>query len=146
MRGAGLLIQQTFNISCIAILESVRKERMAENTASFDFELDRNDTAAIAALDQKASSYFDHRDPVSEVDILARLCLIIRWNRIVQHPRLWRSPTISTTRALPASLTKRTHERRSDQPRATDDDDFHMMTPVQVYPGVIRQNSLSWRS
>jgi hypothetical protein len=83
----------TFNHSCIAILESVRKERMAENTAIFDFELDRNDAAAIAALDQKASSFFEHRDPVSEVDILARLCLIIRWNKIVQHPRHGARPT-----------------------------------------------------
>ena len=47
----------------IAIPKSVRKERMAENIAVFDFELDRGDIAAIATLDQKASSFFDHRDP-----------------------------------------------------------------------------------
>lgn len=47
----------------VAIPKSVRKERMAENFAIFDFELDRDDVAAIAALDQKTSSFFDHRDP-----------------------------------------------------------------------------------
>ena len=47
----------------VAIPKSVRKERMAENFAVFDFELDDADLAAIATLDQKASSFFDHRDP-----------------------------------------------------------------------------------
>jgi len=36
---------------------------MAENFAVFDFRLDQDDLSAIAALDQKASSFFDHRDP-----------------------------------------------------------------------------------
>jgi diketogulonate reductase-like aldo/keto reductase len=47
----------------VAIPKSVRKERMAENVAVFDFALDHDDVAAIAALDQKASAFFDHRDP-----------------------------------------------------------------------------------
>lgn len=47
----------------VAIPKSVRKERMAENFAVFDFELEQSDVEAIAALDQKASSFFDHRDP-----------------------------------------------------------------------------------
>ena len=47
----------------VAIPKSVRKERMAENFGIFDFELDGDDIAAIAGLDQKASSFFDHRDP-----------------------------------------------------------------------------------
>ena len=47
----------------VAIPKSVRRERMAENMDIFDFELDAEDNRAIAALDQKASSFFDHRDP-----------------------------------------------------------------------------------
>ncbi len=47
----------------VAIPKSVRKERMAENFAIFDFELDQDDIASIATLDQKTSSFFDHRDP-----------------------------------------------------------------------------------
>lgn len=47
----------------VAIPQSIRKERMAENFAVFDFELEADDVAAIAALDQKTSSFFDHRDP-----------------------------------------------------------------------------------
>ena len=47
----------------IAIPKSVRKARMAENFAIFDFRLDQNDLAAIATLDQRASSFLDHRDP-----------------------------------------------------------------------------------
>jgi 2,5-diketo-D-gluconate reductase A len=47
----------------VAIPKSIRKERMAENFAVFDFELEADDVAAIAALDQQTSSFFDHRDP-----------------------------------------------------------------------------------
>ncbi len=47
----------------VAIPKSVRKERMVENFSVFDFELDYEDIASIATLDQKISSFFDHRDP-----------------------------------------------------------------------------------
>lgn len=47
----------------VAIPKSVRKDRMAENFAVFDFVLSAEDVAAIATLDQGASSFFDHRDP-----------------------------------------------------------------------------------
>jgi len=47
----------------VAIPKSVRKERMEENINIFDFELGTEDMEAIKALDTKASSFFDHRDP-----------------------------------------------------------------------------------
>ncbi|WP_029000905.1 aldo/keto reductase [Azohydromonas australica] len=47
----------------VALAKSVRKERMAENIAIFDFELNEADLARIAALDTNTSSFFSHRDP-----------------------------------------------------------------------------------
>ena len=47
----------------VAIPKSVHKERIVENFNIFDFELSSADMAEILALDQKRSSFFDHRDP-----------------------------------------------------------------------------------
>ena len=47
----------------IALAKSTRKERMMENISVFDFELGAEDVAAIATLDTKTSSFFDHRNP-----------------------------------------------------------------------------------
>lgn len=47
----------------VAIPKSVKKERMKENFDIFDFELNAEDMEEIATLDQKVSSFFDHRDP-----------------------------------------------------------------------------------
>jgi diketogulonate reductase-like aldo/keto reductase len=47
----------------VAIPKSVHAERIVENFDVFDFELDPDDMAQIASLDQKVSSFFDHRDP-----------------------------------------------------------------------------------
>lgn len=47
----------------VALAKSVRKERMAENIAIFDFALDDADMARIGALDTDTSSFFSHRDP-----------------------------------------------------------------------------------
>jgi 2,5-diketo-D-gluconate reductase A len=47
----------------VAIPKSVRKERMEENFNIFDFQLSDEDMQSIQTLDQKASAFFDHRDP-----------------------------------------------------------------------------------
>jgi diketogulonate reductase-like aldo/keto reductase len=47
----------------VAIPKSVRKERIRENFSIFDFDLRNEDMEAIATLDMKVSSFFDHRDP-----------------------------------------------------------------------------------
>jgi len=47
----------------VAIPKSTHKERIVENINIFDFELSTEDMAAIASLDRKTSSFFDHRDP-----------------------------------------------------------------------------------
>ncbi|EKU80943.1 2,5-diketo-D-gluconate reductase A [Massilia sp. UYP32] len=49
------------NIASLA--KTVRRERMRENLDVFDFALDGDDMAAIAALETGASSFFSHRDP-----------------------------------------------------------------------------------
>lgn len=47
----------------VALAKSVRKERMVENLAVFDFELPEEDMQFIATLETGKSSFFSHRDP-----------------------------------------------------------------------------------
>jgi len=47
----------------VALAKSVRKERMAENLAIFDFALSDDDMQAISTLETGTSSFFSHRDP-----------------------------------------------------------------------------------
>ncbi len=49
----------------VAIPKSVRKLRIEENFDVFDVELSPDDLSAIAALDTKTSSFFDHHDPAT---------------------------------------------------------------------------------
>jgi diketogulonate reductase-like aldo/keto reductase len=60
---AQVVLRWLIQRSVVAIPKSVRKERMKENFNVFDFELSTRDIEDIATLDQKASSFFDHRDP-----------------------------------------------------------------------------------
>ncbi|CAM2162991.1 Glyoxal reductase [Burkholderia cepacia] len=47
----------------VALAKSVRKERMLENLAVFDFKLSDDDIESVATLETGASSFFSHRDP-----------------------------------------------------------------------------------
>jgi diketogulonate reductase-like aldo/keto reductase len=60
---AQVILRWVVQRGIIALAKTVRKERMSENIGIFDFELDSEDAAAIATLDSKTSSFFDHRDP-----------------------------------------------------------------------------------
>lgn len=58
----------------VLIPKSSHKERMAENLNIFDFTLDENDMAEIAALDEGKSLFFSHYDP----ETVERLCSLVR--------------------------------------------------------------------
>ena len=60
---AQVILRWVVQRGIIALAKTTRKERMLENISIFDFELDAEDVAAIATLDTKTSSFFDHRDP-----------------------------------------------------------------------------------
>jgi len=60
---AQVILRWVIQKGIIALAKTVRKERMSENISIFEFELDAEDMAAIAALDTHTSAFFDHRDP-----------------------------------------------------------------------------------
>jgi 2,5-diketo-D-gluconate reductase A len=60
---AQVILRWLFQRGVIALAKTTHKERMIENISVFDFELSAEEVAAIATLDTKTSSFFDHRDP-----------------------------------------------------------------------------------
>jgi 2,5-diketo-D-gluconate reductase A len=60
---AQVILRWVVQRGIVVLAKTVRKQRMLENISIFDFELDAEDMAAIATLDTKTSSFFDHRDP-----------------------------------------------------------------------------------
>jgi len=60
---AQVIVRWLVQRGIVAIPKSVRKKRMAENFAVFDFTLSDAEMQAFAGLDSKTSSFFDHRDP-----------------------------------------------------------------------------------
>lgn len=63
-KSVGQVVLRYLLLRGIAVLaKTVRRERMAENLAVLDFDLDEADMAAIATLETGTSSFFSHRDP-----------------------------------------------------------------------------------
>lgn len=60
---AQIILRWLVQRGIVTLAKSTRKERMMENISVFDFELSSEDLAAIATLDTKTSSFFDHRNP-----------------------------------------------------------------------------------
>jgi 2,5-diketo-D-gluconate reductase A len=60
---AQVILRWLIQREVIVIPKSVHKERIVENFNVFDFELSHEDMDAIATLDRKVTSFFDHRDP-----------------------------------------------------------------------------------
>ncbi|OYU54646.1 MAG: 2,5-diketo-D-gluconic acid reductase [Chitinophagaceae bacterium BSSC1] len=61
---AQVILRWLIQREIVAIPKTVNKERMQENFNIFDFELSKEELLAIKSLDQKKSSFFDHRDPI----------------------------------------------------------------------------------
>ncbi len=60
---AQIILRWLVQRGIVTLAKSTRKERMMENISVFDFELSSEDLVAIATLDTKTSSFFDHRNP-----------------------------------------------------------------------------------
>jgi 2,5-diketo-D-gluconate reductase A len=60
---AQVILRWLIQRGVVVIPKSVHKERIIENFNIFEFELSPEDMDAIATLDKKVSSFFDHRDP-----------------------------------------------------------------------------------
>lgn len=63
---AQVILRWNIQQGVIVIPKSVHRERMAENMEVWDFELDKEDMAAIAALDKNEPSMLDTRK-ISEI-------------------------------------------------------------------------------
>jgi 2,5-diketo-D-gluconate reductase A len=60
---AQVILRWLIQRGVVVIPKSVHQERIIENFNVFDFELNPQNMAAIATLDTKQSSFFDHRNP-----------------------------------------------------------------------------------
>ncbi|MFC3627896.1 aldo/keto reductase [Paracoccus angustae] len=68
---AQVVLKWLLQRNIVAIPKSVRPARIAENFASFDFDLSDEEMATIATLDTGESAFIDHRDPEAVKGIAA---------------------------------------------------------------------------
>lgn len=69
---AQVILRWLVQRNIVVLSKSVKKERMQENIAIFDFELSSADMKKISEMDKKESSFFSHYDP-STVEMIAGL-------------------------------------------------------------------------
>jgi diketogulonate reductase-like aldo/keto reductase len=60
---AQVVVRWHIQRNIVVIPKSVKKERMIENFAVFDFTLNDDDMKAIETLDTSKTNFFNHRDP-----------------------------------------------------------------------------------
>lgn len=60
---AQVILRWLLQRGIVCIPKSIKPDRIVQNIDVFDFELAEADCAAINALDQKKSAFFDHSDP-----------------------------------------------------------------------------------
>lgn len=70
---AQIIIRYFIEQDIAVLTKTSNPERMKENLEVFDFELDNDDRKKIAALDQGASQFFDHKDPEVIRSLAARV-------------------------------------------------------------------------
>ncbi|WP_426351209.1 aldo/keto reductase [Alloiococcus sp. CFN-8] len=69
---AQIILRWLLQRGIVPLAKSVKKERMEENINIFDFQLTDDDMNKISELDNKKSSFFDHRE-ASSIERLASL-------------------------------------------------------------------------
>ena len=60
---AQIVVNWLIGRNILVLTKTIQPARMAENLAVFDFQIDAEDVAKIAALDTGQSCFFSHRDP-----------------------------------------------------------------------------------
>lgn len=60
---AQVILRWLYQRDIVSLAKSTHEERIKENFDIYSFKLDQDDMNLIATLDQKESSFFDHRDP-----------------------------------------------------------------------------------
>ena len=58
-----VILRWLYQRGIVSLAKTVKKARMEENIAIFDFEISGDDMQKITAIDTATSAFFSHRDP-----------------------------------------------------------------------------------